>query len=87
MDYWKQFHLSKFSKARVIEIFHASRLWFASTFYPIPEAWKMELQAAFKNYINFPRVKKPTVSEAEMKKLRVHGGIKLIDIQVKVNTS
>ena len=87
MNYWKQFHLSKFGKSRIVEIFHASRLWYASTFYPIPENLTKDLQASFKDYINFPRQKRPTVSEAEMKKLRLHGGIKLIDIQTKVQTS
>ena len=87
MNYWKQFSLCKFSKARVIEIFHASRLWYTSTFYPIPNSVRMELQGSFKEYINFPRHKRPTVSEDEMKKLRLQGGIKLIDIQTRVETS
>ena len=87
MNYWKQFRLCKFSKSRVIEIFHASRLWYASTFYPIPKNTTQELQSSFKAYVNFPRQKKPTVSEPEMKKLRLDGGIKLIDIQTKVDTS
>ena len=87
MNYWKQFKLSKFAKARIIEIFHASRLWYASTYYPIPPGMKKALQTSFKDYVNFPRHKNPTVSEAEMKKLRLHGGIKLIDIQTKVDTS
>ena len=87
MDYWKQFRLSKFAKARVVEIFHASRLWYASTFYPIPEQVKKDLQSSFRDYINFPRHERPTVSEAEMKKLRLDGGIKLIDIQTKLETS
>ena len=45
----------------------------------------MDLQASFKEYINFPR--QPTVSEAEMKKLRTDGGIKLVDIQTRIDTS
>ena len=36
MNYRKQFRLSKLAKARVIEIFHASKLWYAACFYPIP---------------------------------------------------
>ena len=48
---------------------------------------RKDLQKRFKDYINFPRQKNPTVSEAEMFKLRVHGGIKLINIQTKVETS
>ena len=43
MNYWKQFHLCKFGKSRVIEVFHASRLWYASNFYPIPDSVKREL--------------------------------------------
>ena len=85
MSYWKQFELCEFAKARVTEIFHASRLWYASTFYPIPNKMKTDLQASFKEYINFPR--RPTVSETEMKKLRTDGGIKLVDIQTRIDTS
>ena len=87
MNYWKQFRLCKFSKSRVVEIFHASRLWYAATFYPIPRQIAKDLQLAFKDYVNFPRHNNPTVSESEMKKLRLDGGIKLIDIQTKVETS
>ena len=32
MNYWKQFRLCKLAKARVIEIFHASKLWYATRF-------------------------------------------------------
>ena len=39
---------------------------------------------SFVQYVNFPRSK--TVSEAEMKKLRLHGGIKLIDVQTKIDS-
>ena len=84
MNFWKQFKLCKFAKARVIEIFHASRLWYAINFYPLPAGMKRELQNAFREYVNFPR--QPTISENELKKLRLHGGIKLIDIQVKLET-
>ena len=66
MNYWKQFKLCRFSKSRVIEIFHASRLWYACTFYPLPENFKKMLQNAFIDYVNFSRSK--TVSEIEMKK-------------------
>ena len=44
MDYWKQFRLCKLAKARVIEIFHASKLWYAARFYPIPPPITKELQ-------------------------------------------
>ena len=36
MNFWKQFRSSKLAKARVVEIFHASRLWYAARFYSIP---------------------------------------------------
>lgn len=85
MDYWKQFCLSSLAKARVIEIFHASRLWYAATFYSVPLKTQKDLQAAFFAYINFPR-KTPTISQPEMKKLRLDGGAKLIDIDTKIDT-
>ena len=43
MNYWKQFRLSKLAKARVIEIFHASNLWYAARFYPIPSLTRKAL--------------------------------------------
>ena len=82
MDYWKQFQLSIMAKSRIIEIFHASRLWYACRFYHIPKEIKEQLQKAFFDYINYPH-KVPTVSQEEMKKQRLHGGIKLIDIESK----
>ena len=86
MDYWKQFNLSKFAKARVIEIFHASRLWYAAKFYNLALATTKEVGREFFNYINFPHAN-VTVSQIEMKKLREDGGIKLIDINIKIETS
>ena len=86
MNYWKQFQLSKLAKARVIEIFHASRLWYAAKFYPLPAAMERDLQKAFVDYINFP-LKVVTISQAEMQKLREHGGAKLVNITVKSETS
>ncbi len=85
LNYWKQFRLSTLAKARVVEIFHASRLWYAAAFYNIPEAMRKELQESFFEYLNFPHAS-VTVSQAEMKKLRLHGGAKLIDIQTKTDT-
>ena len=86
MNYWKQFRLSVFAKARVIEIFHASRLWYAATFYNIPPNIAKDLQKAFFDYINFPHTS-ATVSQQEMQKLRKDGGAKLIDIKTKTDTS
>ena len=36
MNYWKQFRSCKLAKGRVVEIFHASEVWYAARFYPIP---------------------------------------------------
>ena len=85
MNYWKQFGLSKFAKARVIEIFHASRLWFAATFYNIPIDIINKLQNEFVAYINFPN-STSTVSRDELRKLRLDGGLKLVDIKSKADT-
>ena len=83
INYWKQFKLSKFAKARVVETFHASRLWYASTFYPIPTNMREQMQSTFFNYVNFPRHINPTVSQDETIKLRRDGGLKLINLQTK----
>ena len=85
MNYWKQFRLSKFAKARVIEIFHASRLWFAAKFYSIPVDIQNKLQNEFVAYINFPN-STHTVCQEELQKLRLDGGLKLIDIKSKADT-
>ena len=86
MDYWKPLKLSKLAKARVIEIFHASKLWYAATFYSIPPVILKQIQQSVFNYINFP-FKKVTIAQDECKKLREHGGLKLIDIDLKSKAS
>ena len=86
MNYWKQFRLSAMAKARVIEIFHASRLWYAATFYNIAPSKIKMLQKKFVEYVNYPHTSL-TISEQEMKKLRKHGGAKVIDIQTKTEAS
>ena len=35
-NYWKQFRLCKLAKAWIVEIFRASKVWYAARFYPIP---------------------------------------------------
>ena len=86
MDYWKQFRLSKLAKARVVEIFHASRLWYAAKYYPLPQAMERDLQQAFFEYINYPD-KAVTISQAEVQKLREHGGARLVNITAKSEAS
>ena len=51
LNYWKQFRLSTLAKARVVEIFHASGLWYAATFYNIPGDMRKELQESFFEYL------------------------------------
>ena len=85
MNFWKQFGLCILAKTRVIEIFHASRLWFAATFYPVPSSLIEKLHKAFLAYVNFPN-SVSTISQAELRKLREDGGAKLIDVNVKAET-
>lgn len=86
LDYWSQFEICKFAKARIIETFIASRLWYTTTFYNLTENQIQELQTYFTNFINFPHLNNSTVSKAEMMKLRQDGGIKLIDIGSKIQS-
>ena len=86
ISFWKQFYLSKLAKARIIEIFHASRLWYAAKFYCIPPPLTKHLQQLFNDYINFP-FQRHTVAEAELFKLRSDGGLKLINITLKSQAS
>ena len=43
MNYWKQFRLCKLANARVIEIIHASKLWYPVRFYPSKIKWLIDL--------------------------------------------
>ena len=86
MNYWKQFRLCKLAKARVVEIFHASKVWYAARFYPIPPPVTKALQKAFFDYVNYPR-NTVTVKQEEMHKLRKHAATKLINIQAKAEAS
>ena len=70
----------------MIEIFHASRLWYAAQFYSIPGPVVKIIQRAFLEYINHPH-KKTTVNQRECMKLKLDGGIKLINIQLKSEAS
>ena len=85
LNFWKPLQLPKLAKARVVEIFHASKLFYAANFYPIPKDMLRDLDHAFLDYINFPS-SKPMVSKMEMEKLREFGGLKLINIQLKAET-
>ena len=85
LNFWKPLCLPILAKARVIEIFHASKLWYAASFYPIPDYLEKELADAFMDYIIFPK-RMNEVSRMEMEKERAFGGIKLINIKLKSET-
>ena len=86
MDYWKQLKLTQIEKARAVEMFLASKLIYAMNFYPIPANIQNKLQKDIFDFINFPQ-KVITIAEKEMWKTKSHGGIKLINIQIKSETS
>jgi exonuclease III len=86
LHFWKPLRLPLLGKSRVIEIFHASKIFYAANFYPIPPDAVKGLTDAFIDYITFPKKKKNEVSKREMEKLREYGGIKLINLQLKSET-
>ena len=86
LNFWKPLKLPVLAKARVIEIFHASKLWFAANFYTIPEEIINQIDDAFLDYIVFPKKKKDQVSRKKMEKLRCNGGLKLINLKLKSQT-
>ena len=85
LHFWKPLKLPILAKSRVIEIFHASKLFYAANFYPIPPNLEKETRDAFMDYITFPK-KTNEVSRKEMEKLRSDGGLKLINIHLKSQT-
>lgn len=85
LHFWKPLRLPILAKARVIEIFHASKLFYAASFYTIPPDMVADISSAFVDYINYPG-KKSLVSKMEMEKLRLSGGLKLINIGLKAET-
>ena len=70
----KPLQLPILAKAPVIEIFHASKLWYATNFYSIPTNMEKEINDAFLDYLTFPKKNKKEVSKIEMEKLRKDGG-------------
>ena len=44
LNFWKSFYLSKFAKARILEIFISSKLWYAAKFIPIPANYQTMIQ-------------------------------------------
>jgi hypothetical protein len=86
LAFWKQFSLSKMGKAAVAEMFLASKLFYASKFYPIPSNISSDIQNSISDFVNFPN-RVNTVSQKEMWKTKVNGGLKLVNIQLKSETS
>ena len=86
LKFWKSFYLCRLAKARILEIFIASRLWYAARFYAMPPDFTKQVQKLFFDYINYPRPL-ANVSQQELIKLRLDGGIKLIDIATKSSVS
>ena len=86
LSYWKQFTLTKIGKARVVEMFLASRLVYAIKFYPIPERIQQGIQNSIFDYFNFPN-KVIKIGQKETWKTKKNGGCKLVNIQIKSETS
>merc|ERR1712240_8491 len=55
LHFWKPLQLPLLAKSRVVEIFHASKLFYASNFYPIPAHFEKVVSDAFLDYITFPK--------------------------------
>ena len=67
-------------------MFLASKLVYAIKFYPIPPQFQKEIQDSIFQYTNFPN-KVITIGQKEMWKTKMNGGCKLVNIQVKSETS
>ena len=70
----------------MVEIFIASKLMYATRFYPIPPNSQKSIQKSIIEYINFPQ-KVNTISQEEMWKTKQYGGIKLTNVQIKSEPS
>ena len=87
LNFWKPLRLPPLAKARVIEIYLASKLFYALNFYPLPSIHEKDVTDAFLDYITFPKNGTiPQISRKEMEKLREDGGLKLINIKLKSQT-
>ena len=69
-------------KARVVEIFLASKLIYVSKFYSIPKHVRIAVQQDICDFVNFPH-KVNTIAQNEMFKTKVRGGIKLLNVELK----
>ena len=67
-------------------MFLASRLVYAIKFYPIPLKFQKQVQDSISEFVNFPN-KVITIAQKEMWKIKSYGGCKLVNIQIKSETS
>ena len=67
-------------------MFLASHLVYAIKFYPIPDNFQNEIQNSIFQFANFPN-KVITIGQKERWKIKTNGGCKLVNIQVKSETS
>ena len=72
--------------ARVVEMLLASKMVYAIKFYPIPQRLRQDIQNSIFNYFNFPK-KVITIGQREAWKIKKNGGCKLVNIQIKSETS
>ena len=86
VNFWKGFYFSRFAKARIVEIFISSRLWYAAKFMSIPARFQKLFQTLISNFMNYPN-QSNRIAEKELVKLREDGGIKLIHINTKALAS
>ena len=85
LNFWKQFRLSQIGKSRVVETFITSQLAFASKFHTVPPDMLKKLQKQIVNYINSHSKGHAFIAQQEMWKLKLFGGIKLINVEAKCN--
>ena len=64
----------------------ASKLLYVMNFYPIPKNIQIDIQKSIFQYLNFP-LKVIIISQKEMWKTKVNGGIKLVNVQLKSETA
>ena len=86
LRFWGRLPLSKLAKARAVEIYHVSKLWYAATFYTIPQDILTTLEQEIFDYIDKPFTT-ITVSQSECKKPLLDGGLNLIDFSSKATAT
>ena len=67
-------------------MFLASKMVYAIKFYPIPDTFRQKIQNSIFNCFNFPN-KEVTIGQKETWKIKTNGGCKLVNIQIKSETS